>query len=882
MLLRSLRSIGTFALAALVALTAAYWITNEPAPRIRVQWRGEVTAEQQEALERKYLLWNGRDRMSGGSTAYDLIDTSRSNIKALVEDPAVADTGDIDRGSFVVDPDTDRGDESTWIAHRIPGLRNAGIRWTMILLLALLALGASGPEAATVLRGITATVRRTAEAWNAHRAAPHLSEDVFDRLDRRFASLPGSLTSGRVAAALLSKCVVTFLLVAAIGLPILETWASLLLAGGLIAVVFGRCRPGLWRLVTAAALVVAVVGVKGFLPRADIAEAHNAFLVINDGEALQEGLPPEIFEHWRGRLDALYPPGPDPPLEYSWRGTKAIPARLYAWSADAIWRPAKYSRQVDAIDFGTIGQFRAGFTSEMYPYNFWMGDLERDFMPFYVMYELTPASVGSQLMWTGQVFWEGERGEFEEIVHREASARTIQRADVGRRIYAVSFPSREGFSFLLVPALKLRLGAWADALMVMIGVFGTLLLTIRPRWGATLRALVLFAAGYLVMTSLAAPESGRLGANYRPHGGGNDGLFHEHGGREMARLLAGGDIVLALQGTEAVYWFTPGTRYVRMVEKIIFGDTNHLFALVLAATVIVVFFLMRRFVGALPAWIITGLVCVIPVGNPSLLQYVTNARGGYGDAIGAGLFLLGLVLMLYNLPAAPSRHMGLVWAAGAALAASMFIRPNFALAVAWLGCVYAGVAWTRRDRRLIVTVGAGLCLALWMPFHNWYYGGEFFLISRSGASISVSLGPRDYLAAAADVLQGSTATPAVTQTSAQLAGWLWGPIFVYEESWQPLMRAVNVVNLLSLVVCAWIMWRAIRRPRTADLELTFLAGAALWAHVPMLFIFSTYYRFSMLAWDLSMMVLLTWLLKPHRVALEAQPRAPELRTASAS
>src|SRR5205085_2174599 len=107
------------------------------------------------------------------------------------------------------------------------------------------------------------------------------------------------------------------------------------------------------------------------------------------------------------------------------------------------------------------------------------------------------------------------------------------------------------------------------------------------------------------------------------------------------------------------------------------------------------------------------------------------------------------------------RHPAVVWTGGAALAASMFIRPNFAIAVVWVGAAYAWVSWRRGDRRSIVALALGLGMALWMPFHNWFYGHAFYLISRSSSSVSMPLGPGDYAAALRDVLLGRLHTHGV-------------------------------------------------------------------------------------------------------------------------
>ena len=133
------RALSAIGLAGLAALALAYWLTYEPAPAVRVRWHDDVTADQQARLERRYLLANGRAPM-GRSIAYDLLDTRRSNIEALVRDPAVADTHAIDRGAFEVPFEAAYGDRWMWIAHRTPPLRDTRIQWALIAVLASMAI----------------------------------------------------------------------------------------------------------------------------------------------------------------------------------------------------------------------------------------------------------------------------------------------------------------------------------------------------------------------------------------------------------------------------------------------------------------------------------------------------------------------------------------------------------------------------------------------------------------------------------------------------------------------------------------------------------------------------------------------------------------------
>ena len=71
-----------------------------------------------------------------------MTDTRRSNIEALVKNPAVFDTNDIEdeAGEFYVRLGTAYSDRWMWLAHRVPILRYALLRWTLVFGLTVMAL----------------------------------------------------------------------------------------------------------------------------------------------------------------------------------------------------------------------------------------------------------------------------------------------------------------------------------------------------------------------------------------------------------------------------------------------------------------------------------------------------------------------------------------------------------------------------------------------------------------------------------------------------------------------------------------------------------------------------------------------------------------------
>ena len=121
----ALRVMGIVAGCVLVALGIAYYFTYEPAPRIAIRWPADIQPARRQALERRFLLVDpaaDRDRIE-----YDLLDTSRENLEALVREPDVADTDRVSREGFTVPLDVPYGTRWMWLAHRTPVLRTPGV-----------------------------------------------------------------------------------------------------------------------------------------------------------------------------------------------------------------------------------------------------------------------------------------------------------------------------------------------------------------------------------------------------------------------------------------------------------------------------------------------------------------------------------------------------------------------------------------------------------------------------------------------------------------------------------------------------------------------------------------------------------------------------------
>ena len=105
--------------------------TAESAPVIHVRWRPDVSDGARAVAERELLLANpvGTDART---FAYDVMDFSTENVRAIVTHRLIEDTHEIDRGAFRIQPTAPLGRQTRWLAHDLPLVHDDGARQMMM------------------------------------------------------------------------------------------------------------------------------------------------------------------------------------------------------------------------------------------------------------------------------------------------------------------------------------------------------------------------------------------------------------------------------------------------------------------------------------------------------------------------------------------------------------------------------------------------------------------------------------------------------------------------------------------------------------------------------------------------------------------------------
>ena len=226
-------------------------------PRVTIRWSDDLAALDREVLERRYRLESGQ-RDEGTTWRYALLDRSRKNVEAIVTDPAIADTGYIDRPTFEapgreIQVSFDRARflmgpaPSQFIQLQSLLLFGAGLtalwgagaagyrRRRVVGVAVLLAVGTLAyvfPLHQSIRMGDSETYVRNRELFETYggvrqiRFEAHLSHAILGRLDRAFGS---TAEAPRQALDTLMRGATAWFILSALVIGVIERWSAVVL-----------------------------------------------------------------------------------------------------------------------------------------------------------------------------------------------------------------------------------------------------------------------------------------------------------------------------------------------------------------------------------------------------------------------------------------------------------------------------------------------------------------------------------------------------------------------------------------------------------------------------------------------------------------------------
>lgn len=651
---------------------------------------------------------------------------------------------------------------------------------------------------------------------------------------------------------LLLRALAILIALGASGIPVNEPTRLIVFFMAAIWLGAGRLRLRFWNWAAAVAVLLLVTIGANSIPIARIQEGHNIFVRISDGEALEQGLPAAVFKRMREQFDSRYPlSGRCKADDYwCWARSNQLPDRAFAFSADGAWSKPAWSRVVSDISFDELRTLRLGEIN-LVKYNWGdpFSDVSRESAPYFVAWRISDDLVGSKLCWRGETMW-GSDQSFVSSVHAERSCREILPGDVGATVFALGIEAN-ALSVELEKSPRLQLSSHAWLALRLAGVVAIALLLAAPTL-QTLLVGALAAMGFLALVfyrraGITAVHDilTKLPIFY----GGDDGVTYEGYGRLMLQYALRGDWLGFLRGEEFVYYFQPGIRYFRALEKAIFGETEYGYLLAFSMFPVVLY----KFVSHITTPWIAILIVVFSffgVGASFGLDFYAYTYWmlrGFAEPLAYMLFLLAI---LYGLRLADNYSMRDAALCGSLIFAAIFLRTNLSIAALTLLAVLSfHLVW--RAPRTLVPLALTSALTLLITLHNLYFGKRLVLLTSTvDHNETLIMPPWIYGRALADIATGAASSANVSHMLGHLTLWLG------TERGSVSLHAVALAALLAAAIFA----------RTFTMRL--LTTVAIALQLTLMF-WRPESRFGLLAWLLTSLTIIAFIYRKF-----AAPAAP--------
>ena len=566
------------------------------------------------------------------------------------------------------------------------------------------------------------------------------------------------------------KSFILLVLFLILGLPINNPYIFIFLLFFIPVIIFSKISQNKKLIYPSFLIIFLFLLFKFLFPSLNIQEGHNV-VVLNKNSSFfyKQHLPKEVYNYFQEEFNKYYSKSQcNEGKDNCWKTfnptddyfNSAATNKIFAFSSDWSFQKIKYSRIVNYINITNIKSARIGAINNL-DYNFFWpekNDLLRENLPFFVMYEVPKDLIGSSICWRGNLFWEKEKGQYLRKLNDKYSCVKISELDVGKFFFGVSMGPNESIkrlkkiygsaitnqnseilgkeNTLVLKLEKSKKIIFKETLEKLVKIL-TILFIIKQFFKFEYKPYFISFISTVVFLSIIYYTNKDLFNGFDIFSGGNDGLVYMSYANVIFNNLLNFNFVEAFRGVESVFYFPSSLRFFWAINKILFGETFFGYLMIAYLYPIVLFFIFKYLFGTKWSVFLTFTVVLTRLFEGYALSVINLVQHiNQGDAEPLSIFFLFASLLIYlkiinGSIKFDSKFYNFLF--GYSLFLSVSLRPNYlpTVLIFILALIFYNFHYHKNIKSLLF-IGLGFLSFLLIPFHNYYYGGSYVLLS-SGA-----------------------------------------------------------------------------------------------------------------------------------------------------
>ena len=481
---------------------------------------------------------------------------------------------------------------------------------------------------------------------------------------------------------------------------------------------------------------------KYFFPTTSIQEGHNLVLLNKNSSIFyKNNLPYEIYNYFNDEFKIHYSNSNcDENLGRCWKSfnpkkiaINSSPTNsIFVTSSDWSFKKIKYSRIVNNINISNLKSAKIGAINNL-DYNFfWLdsSDIQRENIPFFVMYEIPKELNDSSFCWKGNLFWEKNDNSYSRKINNNYKCTKITNSDVGKKIYGLSMGTKNELILKLSKSKKMKIVEIINIFLKLLVIISLIYSVFKINYKLFCMSL-LSSIGFILLIFYVNKN---LIHGFDIFTGGNDGILYMSYGNFIFNNLVKFNFYEFFRGAESVFYFPSSLRYFWSINKVLFGDTFFGYLTIGFLYPIVFFYIFKILFGTIWSVILTLIVTFTRLFEGYALSVINTLQHiNAGDAEPLAIFfLLSSLLIFLKLTnseiSVNSKFYNFIF--GFVLFLSVSLRPNFLpTALIFILALVFYNFYYHKNIKTSFFIAIGFLLILLIPLHNYFYGNSFVLLS---------------------------------------------------------------------------------------------------------------------------------------------------------